>query len=219
MYYHLLYYIYFIWFFVDTTYFPIVLHVVASVVYRLKAFTSASTIVDLAESLTHTGHLLSFLQSDPNISSPPDPDSVAVANLASELEEFHHNLVIVLEGLSQNATVLVEQHDVVVSHLLPALLGQLAADSGDVRLVCLRAFIDITTHYISQPELYESPMAPPASPSTQLGKLSLSDRDDVSKTSTKKINDLIEKLLLPRYSEILNDADPIPMYPLCCFAF
>lgn len=92
----------------DASYFAIVLHVVASVVYRHRAFT-ASTITDLAESLTHAGHLLSLLEPDPVPVPATDPDSVAIAALVVELEEFHHNLVIVLEGLSQNATVLVDQ--------------------------------------------------------------------------------------------------------------
>jgi hypothetical protein len=175
------------------------------------------TIADLAESLTHTDSLHSFLlhhQADPAPTPANDSDNtttaLAAAAVTTELEEFHHNLVIVLEGLSQNAAVLLAQYDTVVLHLLPALLGQLAADSGDVRLVCLRAFIDIITHYITQPELYEAPLAPP-SPSTNLTKLNA--ENDVCRASTKKINDLIEKVLLPRYSEILNDADPIPMYP------
>ena len=92
-------------------YFAIVLHIVASAVYRVRAFTS-QTIADLAESLTHTSVLLSCLlgvqQAD--ACSPPsssDADNTNTAALAAastvhELEEFHNNLVIVLEGLSQN---------------------------------------------------------------------------------------------------------------------
>ena len=189
-------------------------------------------IADLAESLTHTHHLLCYLlyqQAESGASTPTsDADNtttttLAAASTTADLEEFHNNLVIVLEGLSQNAAVLLVQHDIVLSHLLPALLGQLAAEDGDVRLVCLRAFIDIITHYITQPELYEAPLGPPSSPSinAQSSKLPSSsssllnhggEGEASSRTFTKKINDLIEKLLLPRYAEILNDADPIPMY-------
>lgn len=214
-----------------------------SVIYRQRAFSS-STIADLAESLTLVDALIATLRPDPSASTAvSDADSMTTTALAAtsvlaDLEEFHHNLGIVIEGLSQNAAVLLAQHAVVVSHLLPALLGELGADNGDVRLACLRAFIDIITHYITKPELYDPTLTHPSLPATttNMNRLSLSssggstnnnvnvntnntntstntNNSEECRSSTKRINDLIEKLLLPRYAKILNDADPIPMYP------
>ncbi len=193
------------------------LHVMASIHYsrhRLRVFNS-TTISDLSESFTLTDVVLSVLLNQQGgeltdqDSTTTSTTSLTIASVIKEFEGFHKNLVIVIEALSQNAAALVAQHNVVVSLLLPALLNQLSTDNGDVRLGCLRAFIDIITHYITQPDIYDVTLS-----TTSNNKLTLPNTEnDNCRNSTKKINDLIEKLLLPRYPKILDDADPIPMYP------
>lgn len=95
-------------------------------------------------------------------------------------------------------------------YLLPALLRRMQSTSCgvDERLLCLRSFIDITSHYLSVPEIYDTSQLQ-ATPSDQVATVPPN-----TLASTRKLNEVIENHLLPQCIGILTDADPIPMYPL-----
>eukprot|EP00743_Colponemidia_sp_Colp-15_P010085 GILK01011076.1.p1 GENE.GILK01011076.1~~GILK01011076.1.p1 ORF type:complete len:1302 (+),score=266.67 GILK01011076.1:471-3908(+) len=103
-------------------------------------------------------------------------------------------LLLIVESISQNATALLSQYDSFVQFLLPTLLSLLHSDSGDTRFLCLKMFTDILIQFLNDPNVYE----PTATP----------------RNTTKTINDLITKQLLPFYSNLLNDKDPLPLYAL-----
>eukprot|EP01119_Soliformovum_irregulare_P021022 TRINITY_DN6904_c0_g1_i1.p1 TRINITY_DN6904_c0_g1~~TRINITY_DN6904_c0_g1_i1.p1 ORF type:complete len:1184 (+),score=269.21 TRINITY_DN6904_c0_g1_i1:793-4344(+) len=109
------------------------------------------------------------------------------------IEDLKSPLLNILEAIATNFTSLGEVQHIFISTLLPALFSLLQSSSGDTRFLALSIFTDILTYLLDNPLLYN--MQPES-------------------TSSKQINDLISKQLLPNFKKILLDEEPIPPFGL-----
>lgn len=108
-------------------------------------------------------------------------------------EEFQRVLILILESLSSNPKALCGNAEVLFSHLLPELLAQQRNSLSQIRFMCLKIFADILITVLTDESLYD--------PSS-------------SKLTTQSANEIITKSLLPLYSQLLADEDPIPLYAI-----
>lgn len=69
---------------------------------------------------------------------------------------FTDKIMLVLEAFTSmnQQTVLLNQHQSVSNHLLPALLRLLQSDDGDLRFNSLKLFTDILVLYLNEPSIY-----------------------------------------------------------------
>jgi hypothetical protein len=111
-------------------------------------------------------------------------------------DEFINLLLQIFESISTNEKVVINHHESIISYLLPALLHKLQSTSADIRFLALKIFTDIIIQYLNNQSIYEGS-------STQ-----------ISKQSTRQLNDLLTKKLLPSFGIILNDNDPVPLFGL-----
>ncbi|KAL9648682.1 hypothetical protein ABK040_016309 [Willaertia magna] len=109
------------------------------------------------------------------------------------MEEESNTILLIIEALSRQPTTSV-YHKVVVNSLLPSLLDMLGNMNGNVRFLCLKIFTDILVQFLNERNIYNI--------------------EDETHECSRTINDFIVKLLLPRYKQILDDQDPIPLYGL-----
>jgi len=109
------------------------------------------------------------------------------------LEESSNTILLVIEALSRQ-TATSSFHKVVVTSLLPSLMEMLNNSNGDVRFLCLKIFTDILVQFLNDKNVYNIA--------------------DSTHECTKQINDFIVKYVLPKYKQILEDQDPIPLYGL-----
>ena len=100
----------------------------------------------------------------------------------------------VLEALVVHIKCLFPHSDYILSTILPSLLNTRQCSDTDVRFRCLKIFSDILIPFLYEESIYE-----PAEP---------------NRPSTKTVNDLITRLLLPLFYDLLQDTDPIPLYAL-----
>jgi serine/threonine-protein kinase ULK4 len=108
-------------------------------------------------------------------------------------EEFQRVLILILESLSSNPKALSSNAEVIFNNLLPELLVQQRNSISQTRFMCLKVFSDILITMLTDESVYD-----PAS----------------SKVYTQSANELITKSLLPLYSQLLADEDPIPLYAI-----
>ena len=111
----------------------------------------------------------------------------------SGTEESSNSILLVIEALSRQPTT-ASFHKVVVNSLLPSLVDMLNNSNGDVRFLCLKIFTDILVQFLNDKNVYSI--------------------EDPNHECTKQINDFIVKNVLPKYKQILDDQDPIPLYGL-----
>eukprot|EP00898_Chlorokybus_atmophyticus_P000048 jgi/Chlat1/1043/Chrsp110S01535 len=113
--------------------FPIVLHMVTSTLFRLRAVT-AQLISDLAWCLEKAETTGSF---------PGQAD-------------YRLTLMNIVEAISQQPAVLLSQSDAIVARLLPELATLLgSSDSGDTRFLCLKMSCDVLTLFVTETSLYK----------------------------------------------------------------
>ena len=108
-------------------------------------------------------------------------------------EEFQRVLILILESLSSNPKALCGNAEVLFSHLLPELLAQQRNSLSQVRFMCLKIFSDILITVLTDESVFD-----PTS----------------SKATSQSAHELITKSLLPLYSQLLADEDPIPLYAI-----
>jgi hypothetical protein len=116
-----------------------------------------------------------------------------VTDVSAAFDGFTKILLLIIEALSGQQTILVH-HNAVVESLLPALINMLKSESGDIRFLCLKIFTDILVRYLNDPSIYNA--------------------FEGTQECTYAINNFIVKKLLPLYRDILEDQDPIPLYGL-----
>jgi serine/threonine-protein kinase ULK4 len=102
--------------------------------------------------------------------------------------------LLIIEALILQPKHLLKHSDYVVSNVLALLLDIRTAGDNDIRFRCLKIFSDILIPFLYEESIYD----PNAS----------------GKNFTKVLNDIIVKVLLPLYKDILKDIDPIPLYAL-----
>ncbi|XP_077997486.1 serine/threonine-protein kinase ULK4-like [Glandiceps talaboti] len=98
----------------------------------------------------------------------------------------------VLEAVTQHPNILMDYHGVVAETILPPLAELVTSDNGDTRTLCLRLFSDITSLFLNHEHLAQ----------------------ETTITNTRIVDDIIGKMLLPQYEQILLDQDPLPSYGL-----
>ena len=111
----------------------------------------------------------------------------------SQNEEFQRVLILILESLSSNPKALSANAEVLFSNLLPELLMQQRNPSSQTRFMCLKIFSDILITMLTDDAIYDP---------------------NSSKVYTQSANELITKSLLPLYSQLLADEEPIPLYAI-----
>lgn len=108
-------------------------------------------------------------------------------------EEFMNILLLIIECLSGVHKCLFEGNEIILQHLLPKLLNLLNHESTNFRFLSLKIFADIATQYLSEVTIYD-----------------VSGANNFS----KGLNKLILKKLFPKYTSILADQDPVPLFGL-----
>ena len=112
-----------------------------------------------------------------------------------ENEDFRRLVFSILESLGAiNQRALVAHHEPILTLLLPSLLKRLKEHNADTRFNSLKIFINIITVYLNEESIYEV--------------------SQNVKPTTRQINEIILKQLLPNYGIILTDQDPVPLYGL-----
>ena len=190
---------------------PLLLHVVTSPSVRMTAIC-ATTIRGLAECVCVAEE-----------SAVPFPCSV----------EFRRVLHLVVEALSQQTHMLLQHHEAILAHLLPALVqvalrqddtssgveagigrpfnaGATAGSgpgstggAGSTQYLCVRAVANILTAIMADRSIYD-PSAMPGS-----GHI----RQEHAAACTKMVHEVLVRQLLPKYPSLLSDKDhslPIP---------
>mmetsp|Transcript_37117 Transcript_37117/g.82576 ORF Transcript_37117/g.82576 Transcript_37117/m.82576 type:complete len:1288 (+) Transcript_37117:271-4134(+) len=159
--------------------FPVVLHLITSPYFRSAAVTP-QLIADLAGYLTATASHAGF------------PGA----------EEFKTTLMHVLEAICQQTELVLQNHQVMLDHLLPALCEVIATatESGDTRCFCLRMVSEVTQLYLLDTELYGTPSAKTHEARTGM--------------ATKAIDNLLRSFILPTVPQLLKDEEPMPLFAL-----
>lgn len=102
-------------------------------------------------------------------------------------------MLLVVECLSSIHKCLFDGSESILQYLLPRLLTNLDHTNTNFRFLSLKIFADISTQYLSDSSIY-----------------------DVSggNAFSKGLNKLILKKLFPKYTTILEDQDPVPLFGL-----
>jgi serine/threonine-protein kinase ULK4 len=113
-------------------------------------------------------------------------------------EEFLNALLLICENLSSNTKVLLQMHEPIMNHMLPVLLSKIQSESADIRFLSLKIFTDIMIQYLHDDSIYDN-MGTGGNQTTKM---------------TKQVDDLILHSLLPSFTIILKDQDPVPLFGL-----
>lgn len=141
--------------------FPIVLHLMTSPFLRSKMLNQ-KLIEDISFFLNHMG--TRFCSSDTFPHSLPSPFfSIEDLTFLSNEDDFKSTILLIAEAISQNTSIVVEHHVLLVTHLLPALVRRLFTSplnttsapntttasevntSPDIRFLSLKISIDLFT--------------------------------------------------------------------------
>ena len=121
-------------------------------------------------------------------------DALSLAVSSNTNTESLQQILIILEALIAHTKCLTQYFEYVISAVLPTLLSTRQCADTDIRFRCLKIFSDILIPFIYEDSIY--------------------DPTNLNKASTKSMNDIIAKILLPLYQDFLQDVDPIPLYSL-----
>lgn len=113
---------------------------------------------------------------------------------SSTFNDISQQIMLLLEAISGQPKFLAQYSDPVIKSLLPVLLIFHGCEDVDIRFRSLKIFSDILI-----PLLYED---------------SIYDPGNSSKVTTKIMNELLVKQLMPLYQSLLADLDLIPLYSL-----
>jgi len=145
-------------------------------------------------------------------------------------QEFRRVLYILLEAVSQQQQLLLQNHASVVTHLLPALVeiatsddsrggstsaqspkgaaaaGKAAADNGGIghRYNCIKAVADMLPILMNDKSVYDASLALPTKPLNTDGPVA----------ATKKINEELVRHLLPKLGSLLGERDPTAQHAI-----
>jgi hypothetical protein len=92
---------------------------------------------------------------------------------------------------------LIANHEIFLQKLFPSLLSKITSDNADSRFNSLKLITDILIQYLNDDAIYDAPG---------------------NKQSSKIINDIITRELLPNIKVILSDQEPMPLYGLKLFS-
>jgi hypothetical protein len=85
-----------------------------------------------------------------------------------------------------------------INYLLPIILSKVKSPSADIRFLSLVIFQEIIIQYVGDDSIYDV-------------KGGVEDNGSNVRVSTKQINDLIVKSLMPLFGLIFSDNDPMPL--------
>ena len=109
------------------------------------------------------------------------------------LKELKTYIIHILEQVCKNTKLTLYYNKIIVDHVLPSLVTKIQDSDQETKFLCLKAFTDLITKYLSDDTIYDA---------------------DGTQETTKKINEMILKRLFPHYGSILSDGDPLPQYGL-----
>ena len=119
-------------------------------------------------------------------------DLVKLCNtLATEVSQ---QILAVVEAFSSHTRTLGQYAENIISTMLPAILELRNSNDTDIRFRSLKVFSDIVITFMGDDAIY--------------------DQNNLSKITTKMLNDVLVKLLIPSLGNYLQDQDPIPLYAL-----
>jgi len=157
---------------------------------------------DLTGDLTHIGIVLDLMNSQIFRSRIISLEFIKIVSKLLEtvdgatftgVDEFLNSLLLIIECMSSVHKCLFKGHEPILQYLLPKLLKNLDHKSTNFRFLSLKIFADIATQYLSESTVYD-----------------VSGGNDFS----KGLNKLILKKLFPKYTSILADQDPVPLFGL-----
>ena len=121
-------------------------------------------------------------------------------------DEFTNALLAVLENIVGNNKVLLNSSLSIIRYVLPALLKKFRSNANDAKMMSLKIFTDIFTVFLNDESIF--------------------DVDHLQSTQTDKkqmtsflINDMIVNSLLPQWSILLEEAEPVALYALKLLSF
>lgn len=117
--------------------------------------------------------------------------------LIKDIFETNQIILEILESLTKSKQ-LKSYSELVITHLFPNLLETLNRNV-DTRFRCLKIFFDIAIPFMFDDEIY--------------------DPLNISKFSTKIMNEVLVKRLIPLCNDLIEDTEPIPLYciKLLCY--
>ena len=123
--------------------------------------------------------------------------------------QWMQTLLLVCEAFSQDAVLSLRHHMAVLEALLPAMCELLESESGDTRFLALQMVSEVLMLYLNDAAVYSL---------SEAGSSGVATGDDdaaaSSAASTKLVNQVVVKHLLPRFRALLEDEKPIPVYCL-----
>lgn len=63
-------------------------------------------------------------------------------------EDFTNNVFSIIEAIGQHPPLLMENQNVVVNEVLPVLASFIKSEDGNIRMLCLKLFTDISTFFL-----------------------------------------------------------------------
>ena len=108
--------------------------------------------------------------------------------------DVSQQVLAVVEAFSSHTRTLGQYAENIISNMLPAILELRSSNDTDIRFRSLKVFSDIVITFMCDDGIY--------------------DQGNLSKITTKMLNDLVVKLLIPALGDYLQDQDPIPLYAL-----
>jgi hypothetical protein len=112
-------------------------------------------------------------------------------------EDFRNIVFMIFESFSANNKLVTFHHEIVIQIFFPCLVSKITSQNADTRFNGIKLLTDMLITYLNEDSIYDA---------------------SGSKTSTKLMNDLISRDLLPNIKYILSDQEPMPLYGLKLFS-
>jgi hypothetical protein len=107
-------------------------------------------------------------------------------------DDIKSEFLIIIENLVSHTKVLASHSELVISVMLPSLISMQFITDTDIKLRCLKVLSDIIIPYMYDTEIY--------------------DPNNITKPSTKMMNEFLVQLLIPHYKIILQDKTPVSLF-------
>ena len=109
-------------------------------------------------------------------------------------DEFVHSLLLLIEMISGDGRLLVQQADDVIDLFLPAVISLLDSESGEMRFAAIKCVHSILSTLLVAPTVYSV--------------------HNLTITSTERLHHLCTEFVIPRMADLLEDNNPIPVYSI-----
>ena len=112
-------------------------------------------------------------------------------------------LLATLENISGKQKVLYSYSIPIIKYILPVLLSKFNSESNDIKFLSLKIFSDLSMQYLNDDTIFNL---------VKLG--SKEPTKDRTAFTTQMLNDIIINNLLPQWSYMLDESEPVPLFAL-----